>query len=240
MSFSRTCCSLESKEVGGGGLTASVHDDPIGMVDSDTRWGGSGHRLWSRRGLWGSQRTETPRGSERGTRGSPGPVDRWWTPTVALFTVVGKSGSSCDLWCLSKEGVHWRPKGVGTLPFCAAAKVEGTTEVVVNDELMSSGYCDRTPLNKQGFVSQDPTGGFSMKRECANTHISIQYHDIQVIKQLLHIKCRVLWFTKYEAQKMLQQIYQSFYESDVSHDKRTLFALEESGHSQSTYTCESQ
>jgi hypothetical protein len=88
--------------------------------------------------------------------------------------------------------VHWRPKGVGTLPFCAAAKVEGTTEVVVGDELMSSGYCDRTPLNKQGFVSQDPTGGFSMKRECANTHIRIQYHDIQVIKQLLHIKCRVL------------------------------------------------
>jgi hypothetical protein len=43
-------------------------------------------------------------------------------------------------------------------------------------------HCDRTPLKKQEFVSQDPTGGFSLKRECANTHISIQYHDIQVIK----------------------------------------------------------
>jgi hypothetical protein len=52
--------------------------------------------------------------------------------------------------------------------------------------------CDRTPLKKQGFVSQDPTRGFSMKRECANTHISIQYYDIQVIKQLLHIKCHAL------------------------------------------------
>jgi hypothetical protein len=49
-----------------------------------------------------------------------------------------------------------------------------------------------TPLNKQEFVSQDPTGGFLMKQECANTHISIQHHDIQVIKQLLHIKCHVL------------------------------------------------
>jgi hypothetical protein len=49
-----------------------------------------------------------------------------------------------------------------------------------------------------------------MKRECTNTHISIQYHDNQVIKQLLHIKCHVLRFTKDEAQKMLQHIYLSF------------------------------
>jgi uncharacterized lipoprotein YehR (DUF1307 family) len=100
--------------------------------------------------------------------------------------------------------------------------------------------CDRTPLKKQGFVSQDPTGGFSTKRECANTHINIQYHDIQVIKQLLHMKCHVLRFTKGEAQKMLQHIYQSFCGSDVSHDKHTLFALEESGPPRMTYTCESQ
>jgi hypothetical protein len=52
--------------------------------------------------------------------------------------------------------------------------------------------CDRTPLNKHGFISQDPTGEFSTKQECAKTHISIQYHDIQVIKQLLDIKCHVL------------------------------------------------
>jgi hypothetical protein len=52
-----------------------------------------------------------------------------------------------------------------------------------------------------------------MKRECANTHINIQYHDIQVIKSLLHIKCHILEFIKDEAQKMLQQIYQSFAEA---------------------------
>jgi hypothetical protein len=63
------------------------------------------------------------------------------------------------------------------------------------------------PPKKQGFVSQDSTGGFSMKRECLNTHIIIQYHDIQAINQLLHIKCHVLQFTKDEAQKMLQEIY---------------------------------
>jgi hypothetical protein len=57
---------------------------------------------------------------------------------------------------------------------------------------LATQKCDRTPMNKQGFVSQDSTGGFSMKRECANRHISIQYYDIQVIKQLLHIKCHVL------------------------------------------------
>jgi uncharacterized lipoprotein YehR (DUF1307 family) len=49
-----------------------------------------------------------------------------------------------------------------------------------------------------------------MKQKYTNTHISIQYHDIQVIKQLLHIKCHVLRFTKDEAQKMLQQTYQNF------------------------------
>jgi uncharacterized lipoprotein YehR (DUF1307 family) len=52
-----------------------------------------------------------------------------------------------------------------------------------------------------------------MKRECTNTHISIQYHDIQVIKSSLHIKWHVLEFTKAETQKMLQQIYQSFGEA---------------------------
>jgi hypothetical protein len=36
---------------------------------------------------------------------------------------------------------------------------------------------------------------------------------------------------------MLQQIYQSFCVSDISHDKYTFFALEESGHHRSTYTC---
>jgi uncharacterized lipoprotein YehR (DUF1307 family) len=102
--------------------------------------------------------------------------------------------------------------------------------VASHQRASAQGSCDRTPLKKQGFVSQDPTGGFSMKQECANTYISIQYHDIQVIKQLLHIKCHILRITKDKSQKMLQQIYQSFCGSDVSHDKHTLFTLEESEH----------
>jgi hypothetical protein len=30
--------------------------------------------------------------------------------------------------------------------------------------------CDRTTSKMRGFVSQDHIGGFSTKRECANTH----------------------------------------------------------------------
>jgi hypothetical protein len=32
------------------------------------------------------------------------------------------------------------------------------------------GVCDRTTSKMRGFVSQDHIGGFSMKRECTNTH----------------------------------------------------------------------
>jgi hypothetical protein len=39
---------------------------------------------------------------------------------------------------------------------------------------------------------------------------------------------------------MLQKINQSFAEAFISHDKHTLFALEESGPPRITYTCESQ
>jgi hypothetical protein len=47
--------------------------------------------------------------------------------------------------------------------------------------------------------------------------------------KLLQIKCHVLEFTKDEAQKKLQKIIQSFMEVFVSHDKHTLFTIEESG-----------
>jgi uncharacterized lipoprotein YehR (DUF1307 family) len=74
---------------------------------------------------------------------------------------------------------------------------------------MEDYYYDRTPKKH----SQDSIGGFSMKREYTNTRISIQYYNIQVINQLLHIKYHVLRFTKDETQKILQQIYQSFAEA---------------------------
>jgi hypothetical protein len=41
-------------------------------------------------------------------------------------------------------------------------------------------------------------------------------------------------------QKMLQKIIQSFAKTFISHDKHTLFTLEESGPPQITYTYESQ
>jgi hypothetical protein len=58
--------------------------------------------------------------------------------------------------------------------------------------------------------------------------------------KLLQIKCHVLEFIKDEAQKMLQRIIRVFAEAFVSHDRHTLFALEESGPHRTTYTCKFQ
>jgi hypothetical protein len=57
--------------------------------------------------------------------------------------------------------------------------------------------------------------------------------------KLLYIKCHVLVFTKDIAQNVLQKIIRVFVEAFVSHDRHTLFALEESEPSRMTYTCES-
>jgi hypothetical protein len=58
--------------------------------------------------------------------------------------------------------------------------------------------------------------------------------------KLLQIKCNVLGFTKHKAQNVLQMIIRVFAEAFVSHDRHTLFALEENEPPQMTYTCESQ
>jgi hypothetical protein len=58
--------------------------------------------------------------------------------------------------------------------------------------------------------------------------------------KLLKIKCHALVFTKEKAQNVLQKIIRVFAEAFASHDRHTLFALEESGPPQTTYTCESQ
>jgi hypothetical protein len=58
--------------------------------------------------------------------------------------------------------------------------------------------------------------------------------------KLLQIKCHVLGFIKDKAQKVLQRVIRVFAEAFISHDRHTLFALEESGPPQTTYTCESQ
>jgi hypothetical protein len=58
--------------------------------------------------------------------------------------------------------------------------------------------------------------------------------------KLLQIKCHVFGFTKDIAQNVLQKIIRVFAEAFVSHDRHTLFTLEESGPPRTTYTCESQ
>jgi hypothetical protein len=58
--------------------------------------------------------------------------------------------------------------------------------------------------------------------------------------KLLKIKCHVLEFTKDKAQNVLQRIIRVFAEAFVSHDRHTLFALEESGPPRMTYSCGSQ
>jgi hypothetical protein len=58
--------------------------------------------------------------------------------------------------------------------------------------------------------------------------------------KLLQIKCHVLGFIKDKAQNVLQKIIRVFAEAFISHDRHTLFALEESGPPRTIYTCESQ
>jgi hypothetical protein len=59
--------------------------------------------------------------------------------------------------------------------------------------------------------------------------------------KLLQIKCHVLEFTQDKAQNVLQRIIRVFFvEAFISHDRHTLFTLEESGPPQTTYTCGSQ
>jgi hypothetical protein len=63
---------------------------------------------------------------------------------------------------------------------------------------------DRTPPKKAGVcLPRSYRGILNEVRMHKHTHISIQYHDIQVIKLLLYIKCHVLEFIKDESQKML-------------------------------------
>jgi hypothetical protein len=58
--------------------------------------------------------------------------------------------------------------------------------------------------------------------------------------KLLQIKCHVLGCTKDKVQKVLQKIIRVFAETFISHDRHTLFALEESGPPRMTNTYESQ
>jgi hypothetical protein len=58
--------------------------------------------------------------------------------------------------------------------------------------------------------------------------------------KLLQIKCRVLGFLKVKAQNASKELIRVFAEAFVSHNRHTLFALEESEPPRTTYTYESQ
>jgi hypothetical protein len=53
--------------------------------------------------------------------------------------------------------------------------------------------------------------------------------------KILQIKCHVLEFTK-DTSKIIRVFMEAF----ISHDRHTLFTLQESGPPRTTYTCESQ
>jgi hypothetical protein len=101
------------------------------------------------------------------------------------------------------------------------------------------GECDRTTSEMRGS-SLKIISGDSRRSENAQTHK--HKHTLPNTKfnlKLLHIKCHVLGFIKDKAQKVLQRIFRIFAEAFVSHDRHTLFALEESEPLRMTYTCES-
>jgi hypothetical protein len=100
--------------------------------------------------------------------------------------------------------------------------------------------CDRTTSEMRG-LSPKIILGDSRRSENVQTHTF--KHTVPNMKfklKFLQIKCHVLGFTKDKAKNMLQKIIRVFMEAFVSHDRHTLFALEESGPPRTTYTCESQ
>jgi hypothetical protein len=93
--------------------------------------------------------------------------------------------------------------------------------------------CDRSTSEMRGLSLKIISG--------AQTHT--YKHTIPNMKfklKLLQIKCHVLGFIKDKAQNVLQKIIRVFAEAFVSHDRHTLFTLEESRLHRMTYTCESQ
>jgi hypothetical protein len=105
---------------------------------------------------------------------------------------------------------------------------------------MVVGACDRTTLEIRG-LSLKIISGDSRRSENAQTHTN--KHIIPNIKfklKLLQVKYHVLGFIKVKAQNVLQKIIRVFAEAFVSHDRHTLFALEESEPSRTAYTCEFQ
>jgi hypothetical protein len=99
---------------------------------------------------------------------------------------------------------------------------------------------DRTTSELRG-LSPNIISGDSRWSENAQTHtIKHTIPNMKFKLKLLKIKCHVLEFTQDKVQKVLQRIIRVFVEAFVSHDRHTLFALEESEPPRMTYTCGSQ
>jgi hypothetical protein len=112
--------------------------------------------------------------------------------------------------------------------------------VCVLHQSCSGTNCDRTTLAMRG-LSPKIISGDSQRSENAQTH-TIK-HTVPTMKfklKLSQIKCHVLGFTTDKAQNMLQEIIRVFAEAFDSHDRHTLFTLEESGPPRTTYTCGSR
>jgi hypothetical protein len=92
-----------------------------------------------------------------------------------------------------------------------------------------STNCDRT-TSEMRDLSPKITSGDSRRSGNAQTHT--HKHTVPNIKfklKLLQVKCHVLGFTADKAQNVLQKIIRVFAEAFVSHDRHSLFTLEESG-----------
>jgi hypothetical protein len=101
--------------------------------------------------------------------------------------------------------------------------------------------CDRITSEMRG-LSPKIISGDSRRSENVQTHTNTPTIPNMKFKfKLLQIKCHVLGFTKDKAPKCASKDNQSFCGSvRLSHDKHTLFALEESEPPRTIYTCESQ
>jgi G:T/U-mismatch repair DNA glycosylase len=120
----------------------------------------------------------------------------------------------------------------------AASQLVPTASSTYEDTVVAG--CDRTTSEMRG-LSPKIILGDSRRSENAQTHtIKHTIPNKKFKLKLLEIKCYVLGFTNDKAQNVLQKIIRVFAKAFVSHDRHTLFALEESEPPQTTYTYESQ
>jgi hypothetical protein len=128
----------------------------------------------------------------------------------------------------------------GSRRICLAECSRSNFALVVSHLCVCEDLCDRTISEMRGLSLKIISGD---SRRIENTQTHTNKHKIPNMKfklKLFQIMCHVLGFTKDKAQNVLQKIVRIFTEAFVSHDRHTLFTLEESGPPRTTYTCESQ